>query len=79
MKRSPRIRIINHRASDESELNMPWERRQALNDAIAHLKRAIGVVPDSITTGNQVLAAKRAVGSLRQEVDVVLKLLLETT
>lgn len=76
MKTKPRIRIINHRAGDE-ELNMPWERRQVINDALSHIQRAAKGVPDSIATTNQVLIVKRALGHLRQEIDVAIKLLLE--
>ena len=77
MIKKPRVRIINHHARDESELNMPWERRQTLNDALSHIQRVAGNIPSSITTTNQVTAVKRAVGALKVEIDAVMKLLLE--
>jgi hypothetical protein len=81
MRHRPRVVIHNHRGRDEnkasSELNMPWEKRQVINDALAHIKRTCGVVPDAIATGNQIATVKRALGQLRQEVDVAIKLLLE--
>ena len=79
MKR-PRVVIHNHHVLDEStssELNMPWEKRQVINDALSHIKRTCNVVPESVTTSNQLSTLKRALGQLRQEIDVAIKLLLE--
>lgn len=77
-----RVKIINHRrrardeeAAEEGAGNLPWERQQPLNEAIAQIKRAIGLVPVSISTTNQMAIAKRAMGILRQEVEIASKLL----
>jgi hypothetical protein len=78
--RKPRVAIYNHRGRDEqtsSELNMPWEKAKVINDALGHIKRTCNVVPDSVATVNQLSTVKRALGQLRQEVDVAMKLLLE--
>jgi hypothetical protein len=78
MSKKPRVRIINHRAGDEEATgNLPWERQQALNEAVSQIKRAIGLVPGTISTVNQMSIAKRAMGTVRQEVEIALKLLLE--
>jgi hypothetical protein len=79
MSRKPRIRIINHRASDEEAVagNLPWERQQALNEAVSQIKRAVALVPSTIGTTNQMSIAKRAMGTVKQEVEIAIKLLLE--
>jgi hypothetical protein len=75
MSRKPRIRIINHRAGDESELNMPWEKRQVICDALSHIQRASRSVPGSIVTANQVATIKRSLENLSKEIKAALELL----
>lgn len=82
MKR-PRVVIHNHHGRDEntasSELNMPWERRQVITDALSHIQRAAKGVPDQVVTGNQVTMVQRALMHLRQEIDNALECLEEKT
>jgi archaellum component FlaC len=78
----PRVVIHNHHGRDEkkatsSELNMPWERRQVITDALGHIQRAAKGVPDQVTTGNQVATVQRALLHLREEIDSALECLEE--
>lgn len=76
----PRVRIFNHIARDAEEeggTTLPWSKRQAFNEALKHLKRAVGAVPESVVTSGEAEGAKRALANVKQELAVALQLLSE--
>ena len=82
----PRVRIFNHRVtrdapeqpSGEEGTTLPWSKRQAFNEALKHLKRAVSAVPDSVVTSGEAKAAGRALGHAKQELVVALRLISES-
>lgn len=83
--KKPRVRIVNHYArdikgkeGDDGGTTLPFAKRQAFSEALSHLKKCVGIVPDSVITAGEAANAKRALITARQELTLALQLLSES-
>lgn len=79
MSMRPRVRVFNHYTRDEekpeSGSTLPFAKRQAFNEALTHLKRAMSAVPDSINTSGELEGARRFLTNAKNELTVALNAL----